>query len=442
MKNFVSVNIATYSKEHLEIILKHNIDRKNFDKRISYLAKEGEELDSNVNLKFANFEDIEVKRLNYLKSKNKDDYIKKHLVEFVVSLSYDKVKQYLENNQDIDLGFIQYFKDLKMKFGLETLNLDIHKDEFFEENGEKRYNYHAHILAYNYDFNKNLAFASNLKKSDYRELQTLAQNSFNSVGLDFKRGVSKFVTKKEHLIKKDYIIQKQQKKLKSLFVDINKQKKELKNIYIELNKQKNEVKKQKDLYQKVDLEYKQFNKQFLHLQQLEKQKRQEYRDLENSISSKKIEIEYVDNYKKSLKNDIANIVKEHTIKETPLIGKPFYKVEDRNKMFEKLVTKIKEPLNSQLNEIEHLKRENEKLQNENIQLKQQNLQNQKLVQSLQLQQNQNKLQMDKQVRQIKKLKNRSKNLGSFLKDKGLKMNDLKKHFKKQKQQQKSYTIDR
>ncbi|MFY4804722.1 hypothetical protein ACOTWC_11735, partial [Aliarcobacter butzleri] len=77
-----------------------------------------------------------------------------------------------------------------------------------------------------YDFNKNLAFASNLKKSDYRELQTLAQNSFNSVGLDFKRGVSKFVTKKEHLIKKDYIIQKQQKKLKSLFVDINKQKKE------------------------------------------------------------------------------------------------------------------------------------------------------------------------------------------------------------------------
>ncbi len=442
MKNFVSVNLTTYSKEHLEIILKHNIERKNFDKPIQYIAKKGEELDKNVNLTFSNFEDIEAKRLDYLKNKSKNDYMKKHLVEFVVSLSYDKVKEYLENNQNIDDGFIQYAKDLKIKYGLETLNLDIHKDEFFEENGEKRYNYHAHILAYNYNFDKNLAFASNLKKSDYRQLQTLAQDSFNNIGLDFKRGVSKFATKKEHLNRNDFIKHKKQQELKSLFVDIDKQKIELKDIYTLLNKQKNEIKKQRDLYQKVDLEYNQFNEQYLNLQKLEKSKRQEYKDLENIISSKKLEVENIEVYEKSLKSDIANIVKEHTKKETPIIGKNFYRVEDRNKMFEKLVTKIKEPLNSQLNEIEHLKRENAKLQNENHQLKQHYLQNEKLVESLQLQQNQNKLQIDRQVRQIKKLKNRSKNLGSFLKEKGLKMNDLKKHFKKQKQQQKSHTIDR
>ena len=441
MKNFISVNLVTYSKEHLSIILKHNIERKNFDKPIPYLAQQGEELDKNVNLTFSNFEDIEAKRQNYLKSKNKDDYMKKHLVEFVVSLSYDKVKEYLKDNIDIDKGFIEYAKDLKTKYGLETLNLDIHKDEFFEENGEKKFNYNTHILAYNYNFDKNLAFASNLRKSDYRNLQTLAQNSFQKVGLDFQRGVSKFVTKKEHLNRDDYIKQQKQKQLKSLFVDIGTQKKELKKIYSEINKQKIEMKKQRDLYQKVDFQYQEFNEQYLQLQQLEKQKRQEYKDLENSIKDKKIEVENVENYEKSLKKDIAKIVKEHTKKETPLLGNTFYKVEDRNIMFTKLVNKIQEPLNIQLNEITHLKRENQSLKNENIQLKQHTLQNQKLVQSLQLQQNQKKLQIDKQLRQIKKLKNRSLNLISLLKDKGLKMNDLKKHFKKQKQQQKSYTID-
>ena len=277
MKNFVSVNLVTYNKSHLEIIYKHNIERKNFNSAIPYLLNETQQLDKNVNLSYFTFEELENKRQNYLKSKNKNDYMQKHLVEFVVSLSFDKVKEYLENNKDIDKGFIEYAKDLKTKYGLETLNLDIHKDEFFEENGEKRYNYHAHILAHNNNFNKNLAFASNLRKSDYRNLQTLAQNSFQKVDLDFKRGVSKFATKKEHLSREDYIKQQKQKQLKSLFVDIDTQKKELKNIYTEINKQKNEMKRQRDLYKKVDLEYKEFNEQYLQLQALEKSKRQEYK---------------------------------------------------------------------------------------------------------------------------------------------------------------------
>ena len=48
-------------------------------------------------------------------------------------------------------------------------------------------------------------------------------------------------------------------------------------------------------------------------------------------------------------------------------------------MFTKLVNKIQEPLNSQLNEITHLKRENAKLQNENSKMVQKDLQNQKLI---------------------------------------------------------------
>ena len=442
MKNFVSVNLVTYNKSHLEIIYKHNIERKNFNSAIPYLLNETQQLDKNVNLSYSTFEELENKRQNYLKSKNKNDYMQKHLVEFVVSLSFDKVKEYLKDNRNIDNGFIEYAKDLKIKYGLETLSVDIHKDEGFIENGEVKYNYHAHILAYNYDFNKNLAFASNLKKSDYRNLQTLAQDSFKKVDLDFKRGVSKFATKKEHLSREDYIKQQKQKQLKSLFVDIDTQKKELKNIYTEINKQKNEMKKQRDLYKKVDLEYKEFNEQYLQLQALEKQKRQEYKDLENSIKDKKIEVENVENYEKSLKNDIAKIVKEHTKKETPLLGNTFYKVEDRNIMFTKLVNKIQEPLNIQLNEITHLKRENQHLKNENSKMLQKDLQNQKLIQNLELKQIKDKQTIEKQTKKINKLQNQTLILISFFKSLGLKINDFKKYFKSQKQQQKSYEIER
>lgn len=442
MKNFVSVNLVTYNKNHLEIIYKHNIERKNFNSAIPYLLNETQQLDKNVNLSYSTFEELENKRQNYLKSKNKNDYMQKHLVEFVVSLSYDKVKEYLKDNRNIDNGFIEYAKDLKANYGLETLNIDIHKDEGFIENGEVKFNYHAHILVYNYHVNKNLVFASNLKKSDYRNLQTLAQDSFQKVGLDFKRGVSKFATKKEHLSREDYIKQQKQKQLKSLFVDIDTQKKELKNIYTEINKQKNEMKKQRDLYKKVDLEYKEFNEQYLQLQALEKQKRQEYKALENSINSKKLEVENVEKYEKSLKSDIANIVKEHTKKISPIVGEDYFKVEDRNTMFNKLVNKIKEPLNAQLNDINHLKRENQSLKNENSKMVQKDLQNQKLIQNLKLEQTNNKQTIEKQTKKINKLQNQTLILISFFKSLGLKINDFKKYFKSQKQQQKSYEIER
>ncbi len=140
MKNFVSVNLVTYNKNHLEIIYKHNIERKNFNSAIPYLLNETQQLDKNVNLSYFTFEELENKRQNYLKSKNKNDYMQKHLVEFVVSLSFDKVKEYLKDNIDIDKGFMQYVEDLKTNYGLESLSVDIHKDEGYIENGEVKYN--------------------------------------------------------------------------------------------------------------------------------------------------------------------------------------------------------------------------------------------------------------------------------------------------------------
>ena len=79
--------------------------------KIASDTTKGQEIDKNVNLSYSNFEELENKRQNYLKSKNKNDYMQKHLVEFVVSLSFDKVKEYIKDNQDIDKGFMQYVED-------------------------------------------------------------------------------------------------------------------------------------------------------------------------------------------------------------------------------------------------------------------------------------------------------------------------------------------
>lgn len=111
-------------------------------------------------------------------------------------------------------------------------------------------------------------------------------------------------------------------------------------------------------------------------------------------------------------------------------------------MFTKLVNKIQEPLNSQLNKITHLKRENQSLKNENSKMLQKDLQNQKLIQNLELKQIKDKQKIEKQTKKINKLQNQTLILISFFKSLGLKINDFKKYFKSQKQQQKSYEIER
>ena len=70
---------------------------------------------------------------------------------------------------------------------------------------------------------------------------------------------------------------------------------------------------------------------------------------------------YKDEYEKKIKNEISNIFENHTKLVEPTFGANFYKVENRKDFFNKVLTKVKEPLNAQLNEIEHLKRENTNL---------------------------------------------------------------------------------
>ena len=89
MKNFVSMSMDTYSKDRMSKINEHNKNRMNNDKKISYLLDK--KLDDNVHYTLRKIEDLEARRLSYLAKNNKEDKQKKHIVEMVVALSYDKI---------------------------------------------------------------------------------------------------------------------------------------------------------------------------------------------------------------------------------------------------------------------------------------------------------------------------------------------------------------
>ncbi len=270
MKNFVIVNYKKWGKEKLQIINEHNEKRKNFDKEISYLLPKNKVLGENISLKFNNFEELEKKRIQYLNSKGKKDFQGVHLLEFVVALSHDKLMNCLKNNENVDEGFLKYKELIEKEFGVDAISLNIHKDEgYINENGEPKFNLHAHLLTTNFDFERGGVVASIFQRKDLSKMQNLANEAFSNLG--FTRGQSSYLTKKKHLERDDFIKQEKQKELKSLFVDIDKAKKELKNIYTDLNTQKNEAKKQRNLFEKNTIEYKEFNEKFLELQKLEKE---------------------------------------------------------------------------------------------------------------------------------------------------------------------------
>ena len=64
MKNFISMNMDTYSKDRMNKINEHNKNRTNNDKKISYLLDT--KLDNNVHYTLRKIEDLEARRLSYL----------------------------------------------------------------------------------------------------------------------------------------------------------------------------------------------------------------------------------------------------------------------------------------------------------------------------------------------------------------------------------------
>ncbi|MCT7548088.1 hypothetical protein N5U18_06310 [Aliarcobacter butzleri] len=419
MKNNVCVRIQTFKKEDFFKIEEHNEKHTNYGNRVEYLLKENEVLGENVHYEFNNLNQLEEQRLLVLKQEKKEDYQKKHCVEFVISLSNDQLKYYLENGkklEEIDQGFLNYTKKLQETFGFTPLKLDIHRDEgYVDENGQVKHNYHCQILMHNFNFDTKRAIASNLEKENYRKMQDLAQNSFKELGFDFNRGVSKLKTKKQNLKRNDFVKIKQTKEIRQKFHELDKQKKELKENYSSLNRQKNEMKTLRNEYEKETLEFQKLSSKIFELSKLEQEKRREYRELEEKI---KLEKENFLIEKNSTQNKIKEIFKKNTSLQKNLLGNEYTKIENYEKLYEEIVNEINKPYQYQLNENDILKKELERLKLNENELKKWI---DKSVKALEIEQKKAK----EHLKKIRKLENRSSLMFEFLKFKGFKISDFR-----------------
>ena len=115
-------------------------------------------------------------------------------------------------------------------------------------------------------------------------------------------------------------------------------------MYTEVNLQKNEVKDLRSNYDRTSQEYKDLTIVFKQLQVEEKTLREKVRELK--------EIDNLDNYLNNLKKDISKIINSNVEKVDPLIGNSRIEVKNIKKMYSELVSKISEPLNSKVKELE------------------------------------------------------------------------------------------
>ncbi|MGD9625471.1 MAG: hypothetical protein AB7U51_12550 [Arcobacter sp.] len=396
MKDFIQVNCSSYSKSSLKSCFKHNVQREKNGEEIDYLLNEDNRLgnetttfsyhvvssgtyaenlrnfyatiskSNNYKALKDSFDFLENQRAEILKSENKKDYQTKHLVEFIVSLSEEKAKEYLDNGIDINIGFNQFSKDLEEKFNLNPLQISVHKDEgALDKENNVKHNIHAHIIAYNYNFIEKKSILANFKKGDFRQLQTLAQKSFNSVGLDFRRGVSKFKTKKVHLDRNDYILKKQNSELKHLRIEIENNQKKSKELYTLLNQQKNQLKELRTSFERDSNIYKMLSMNIKNFQQQEQQKREEHRILDEQLKVLKEKtkkqthkIDDIEKFKKEIKEDLKEYLKQHTTKKDNK-----YFINNINSFYLNLVETFEfvSNLDIKIDELNDLKNKNEEL---------------------------------------------------------------------------------
>ena len=394
MSNFVQVNVISHSKNSLGSCYEHNVERQKDGEDLPHLLEESNCL-GNETITFSHivvscgtfeenlrnfysqqtksnnysdlknsFDTLENLRLEQLKNENREDYQTKHIIEFEVGISEEKAKEYLSLGIDINKGFKQYIDDLKTKFGMNTLQMSIHRDEgYIDKDNVLHYNIHAHFLVHNYNFETKKAILSNFRKRDYRQLQTLAQKSFNSVGLDFRRGLSKFKTKLNHQKRNDFILHKQNQELKILQKDLQQKNQEIKELYTLLNSQKNQLKELRLQFEKDSNIYKMLSLNIKNLSLEEQTKREEFRQLDSKIKELKNQIQKEEHiiqddldYANEIKSYFKTYLKENITKSKD----NKYYINNINEFYKSLVDNFYNisNLDLKLEKLEKLKNEN------------------------------------------------------------------------------------
>lgn len=261
----------------------------------------------------------------------------------------DQIKVDLENKKFTTLELTQIAfnaaNEISKIYGSELKSLILHMDETTPH-------FHYHIK--NFDEKGMSLFNQNKNKNFLSNLQDIGFKYFGKLGMN--RGIKKEITGKRYETIEKYHIRKEME-LKGIYNNTKQDiEKSLKELYTEVNFKKNEVKDLRSSYDRTSKEYKNLTIVFKQLQDEEKTLREKVKELK--------EIDNLDNYLNSLKNDIKNILGKNTKQVNSILGVSRIEVENIKKMYSELVSKISEPLNSKVKEIETLKEENSKLKQE------------------------------------------------------------------------------
>ena len=337
MRNYAAVTSRGVNKEFLKNVYEHNVNRLQRGEEIDYLLEEKDSLGSNskilINGKFEqindfkqleqNFEKLEEQRKEIIsKRENNGDYLQNHLVEFVVALSEEQSNFYLDNGEDLSSGIEKFIENLGQNYGINTLMYSSHFDEGHYEDNEVKRNIHFHIVSYNYDLKNEKAILSNFSKQDFRDLQDLVANSFKEVGFDFDRGISKKLTKKEHLETLEFALQKQKFELEQL-------QRRRKEEYYLAKSVKNEIKDLRTNFERDSIEFEQLTT-LLNVARMEEKER---------ADKNKIEFENNQEQRNFISSNLKNVLVKHLKNEQiGILNKEnITKVENKNELFKDLI---------------------------------------------------------------------------------------------------------
>lgn len=208
MKQYISANIQYFKHNNSIKDIKH-IKRDFFDDKNVYKDKTKNNITYNIN----SYDELRAKHKDTIKkeiSKNANT-----LIDCVVSFSFDQFEKIKNDKAGLTICTKKLVKKIQEEYGFTPISVNFHFDEgHYNEDGKFINNYHAHFLFYNYDFKNKNAPLRNFRnnKSAFSRLQDICQESYQELG--FKRGISKKITKKEHLQKKEYLEEKLKEKEK------------------------------------------------------------------------------------------------------------------------------------------------------------------------------------------------------------------------------------
>lgn len=212
MKNYVSANFKYYkdsqAKGEIGHVQRSFLKNKNV---IEEFSKNNFSSNNDILKEYQNQVKLAEAQKGKKFQKNANTFL-----DCVLSLSEAQFNELKETSFDYQSDMRECLNDYAMrieeKTGFKSLGWVFHADEGHYSEEQKRYvmNYHAQMIFLNYNFETKKQPLRELQKrgneSVWSKIQDEAQLSFESLG--FQRGESKENTKKEHLEKDKFIIEK------------------------------------------------------------------------------------------------------------------------------------------------------------------------------------------------------------------------------------------